>query len=319
MTYHSESLAFKKSELLEVLQNIDENFSFDSIAPSEPLQIQEIPVSKRQIDFNDYKTLLFKKPLLSTWDAASIISDTDPLLLRDLNEYEAGKEYPNWMSAFDFIASSITAGLLKRNDLGVNCINRDNLKQFLSLQDIIVEGFNKSSPTEEYTGFGQPLIQQTEPSTENLNTEILRLRQIITEKDIEIKKLKQDIEKEQSASFDSWLDQAKAEKEANELQERIKKLEEDQAVEKSESNNLLALILDESATERYAPDLVLSIKLWESVYIHNPKNDSHSNKANTWIESNTGYEQSKPSATKLREITTPFINWSTHRDKKYKK
>ena len=31
MTYHSESLAFKKSELLEVLQNIDENFSFDSV------------------------------------------------------------------------------------------------------------------------------------------------------------------------------------------------------------------------------------------------------------------------------------------------
>ena len=90
-------------------------------------------------------------------------------------------------------------------------------------------------------------------------------------------------------------------------------------IEQSDKNNLLDLIFDDSITDRYAPDLVLSIKLWESIYILNPRDDSHSNKANNWITANTGYDQSKPSATKLREITTPFINWSTHRDKNYKK
>lgn len=329
MTYRSNpfdkqdysKFAFKKSELLAVLQAIDENFSFDSIAPSEPVQIQENPIPKNQTSFNDYKTLLFKKPLLSTWDAASIISDTDPLLLRDLNEYEAGKEYPNWMGAFNFIDSSIEAGLLKRNDFGANCIKRDNLKQFLSSQDIIIDGFNNSLPTQEYTEFGQPSIQQNEPSTESLNAEILRLGQIITEKDIEIQKLKKDIEKERMVSFESWLDQAKAEKETIELQEHIKKLETDKAVEKSEPNDLLAMIFDESATERYSPDLVLSIKLWEHVYIVNPKGDSHSNKADTWLKANTGYDVDKKagSASKIREVTTPFKFWSPHRDKNHKK
>ncbi|MFV5513780.1 hypothetical protein [Acinetobacter gerneri] len=106
---------------------------------------------------------------------------------------------------------------------------------------------------------------------------------------------------------------------------KVKLLEKEQRIKELESLhqkgeiNLISLIFDESAKERYAPDLALSIKLWESIYILNPKDDSHSNKANTWITSNTGYDQSKPSATKLREITTPLINWSTHRDKNYKK
>ena len=96
-------------------------------------------------------------------------------------------------------------------------------------------------------------------------------------------------------------------------------LEADQVLERTEYSELLSLIFDESATQRYAPDLVLSIKLWESIYLKNPKNDSHSNKANGWIAMNTGYDLSRPSATKLREITTPFVNWSTHRDRNYKK
>ena len=88
----------------------------------------------------------------------------------------------------------------------------------------------------------------------------------------------------------------------------------------SEKNNL-DLIFDENAIEQYAPDLVYAIRLWVSVYIDNPKTDSHTNKANTWLKNNTGYDVTKQnsSASKIREITSPLKYWSTHRDKKFKK
>lgn len=102
------------------------------------------------------------------------------------------------------------------------------------------------------------------------------------------------------------------------LKAEIAKWEASQAVQQ---DCLLSQIFDESATERYAPDLVLSIKLWEHIYITNPKSDSHTNKADTWLNNNTGYDIAKKSgsASKIREVITPFIFWSPHRDKKYKK
>lgn len=103
------------------------------------------------------------------------------------------------------------------------------------------------------------------------------------------------------------------------IQELIAQQNNIQTTVQEAKTGLLSLIFDESATDRYAPDLVLSIKLWKAIYIDNPKNDSHSNKANNWISLNTDYELTRPSATKLREITNPLVNWSTHRDRNYKK
>lgn len=94
---------------------------------------------------------------------------------------------------------------------------------------------------------------------------------------------------------------------------------------KSHNNteNLIDFIFDESTTERYAPDLVHAIKLWEHIYINNPKNDSHSNMANQWIENNTSYSENqtggKSSIDRIREITTPFGDWGNKRNKNHKK
>ncbi|MFV5382926.1 hypothetical protein [Acinetobacter towneri] len=106
-----------------------------------------------------------------------------------------------------------------------------------------------------------------------------------------------------------------------ELAEKDQKIKELESLNPKNDMDLLSLIFDESATERYAPDLALSIKLWEHIYITNPKSDSHTNKAIKWLESNTGYEVSKKagSASKIREITTPFVSWGNLRDKNYKK
>ena len=124
-----------------------------------------------------------------------------------------------------------------------------------------------------------------------------------------------------SLELDLAIEKNKVEKlneEVDHLKAEIAKLEAAQAVQQ---DCLLSQIFDESTTERYAPDLALSIKLWEHIYITHPKSDSHSNKAIKWLENNTGYEVNKKtgSASKIREITTPFLNWGNLRDKNYKK
>lgn len=90
----------------------------------------------------------------------------------------------------------------------------------------------------------------------------------------------------------------------------------------NEESSLLEKIFDHSREYSYAPDLALSIKLWESVYITNPKEeDSHTNKANIWLKLNTNYDVGKQnsSASKIREITSPLKFWSPQRNKKFKK
>ncbi len=103
------------------------------------------------------------------------------------------------------------------------------------------------------------------------------------------------------------LEQAKA---------RISELEANQ--QNAPQNNLLDLIFDDTAEDRYAPDLVLAIKLWEDLYIANPKNVSHSNRANKWVKNNTPYtNENAVEVKRLREIISPFQRWSNGRKNKF--
>lgn len=99
-----------------------------------------------------------------------------------------------------------------------------------------------------------------------------------------------------------------------EKNERIKQLE---STKLSIDSDLLSMIFDESSTHRYAPDLVYAIRAWESIYVKNPKIDSHNNKANTWISKNTPYsgEQENGATRRLREIISPYIEWKDTRKK----
>ena len=96
-------------------------------------------------------------------------------------------------------------------------------------------------------------------------------------------------------------------KEIQDLKSKIQELETHPTIQ-DDNPDILALILDETQTDRYAPDLVYSIKLWLDVYVNNPKADSHNNKANTWIKNNTPYngEQDDTPTRRIREIATPF-------------
>ena len=158
-------------------------------------------------------------------------------------------------------------------------IDADNFREYLACENIIITGFNDQ--------------------------------------------LKNDLTIQSLDHQNSTIDQLKKEnaKLKVELLEKEQKIKELESLSCKKDTDLLSLIFDETKKERYSPDLVLSIKLWEHVYIVNPKDDSHSNKADTWLKANTGYDVDKKagSASKIREITAPFINWSIHRDKSYTK
>ncbi|MCG2574339.1 hypothetical protein LVY74_12340 [Acinetobacter sp. ME22] len=216
MTYHSDTLAFKKSELLEVLQAIDSDFSFEQSNQTmrEPEQSpQPESISGTQYD---YKTLLFKKPLLSSWDAASIISDTNPVLLSDLNEYEAGRKYPDWMGALNFIDSSISAGLLEQDKFNISGIKRDDFKKFLIQEEIIVKGFNDNLSITQPILKNQSLEQtQIWQENEHLKADLAKAQERIKELE---QKQKSDEELYKSKIF---LAESKKDPEIRKQQEKI--------------------------------------------------------------------------------------------------
>lgn len=133
-------------------------------------------------------------------------------------------------------------------------------------------------------GFNEDVKSISDNEKKNLKFRINELEKIIVDKDSEINKLK--------------------------------------VIKPNEESSLLEQIFDYERDDSYAPDLVLAIKLWESIYITNPKEeDSHTNKANIWLKLNTNYDVRKQnsSASKIREITSPLKSWSPQRDKNFKK
>ena len=173
-----------------------------------------------------------------------------------------------------------------RDKYGLKCIYCIDLSTVSNLLDNVRIVINSDSKlikniksAQEPIGCGNPTIQQTEPNIESLNAEIARLRNLLADQTTEIQDLKS----------------------------KIQELETHPTIQ-DDNPDILALILDETQTDRYAPDLVYSIKLWLDVYVNNPKADSHNNKANTWIKNNTPYngEQDDTPTRRIREIATPF-------------
>ncbi|HDG9763861.1 hypothetical protein AB7B61_07115 [Acinetobacter baumannii] len=157
-------------------------------------------------------------------------------------------------------------------------------------------------------------LQQTTPSVEHLNIEIERLQTLVIDKSREIEQLENMLKELNSEcvhadlAFDmKEIENLNLKKEIQDLKSKIQELETQPTIQ-NDVPDLLSLILDETQTDRYAPDLAYSIKLWLDVYVNNPKTDSHNNKANTWIKNNTPYngEQDDTPTRRIREIATPF-------------
>lgn len=82
----------------------------------------------------------------------------------------------------------------------------------------------------------------------------------------------------------------------------------------------LAIIMDKD-NDKHAPDLAHAINLWLSLYnVGSKSQDSHTNRANNWIKNNTGYsENDSQTINRIREITTPLIDWSSKRSREQEK
>ncbi|MCG9254665.1 hypothetical protein MHJ25_14130 [Acinetobacter baumannii] len=298
MTYHSDTLAFKKVEILKVMQSIDPNFDLGIAKKIETNQIIESNQQFDEVTFKpsyDYTFYLFKKPLLTFHEASCIMTGYDPQYVEQCqNDTNFKQVFSDYLGAKDYIDSCIDAQMLGYDSYS-NRLVADDFKNFLANDNTFIDGFND---------------------------DLKISASLSVEDNIKFKETISDLE------FDLVIEKAtvdKLNKENNKL--KMELLEKEQKVKELESlsckkdTDLLSLIFDETKKERYSPDLVLSIKLWEHVYIVNPKDDSHSNKADTWLKANTGYDVDKKagSASKIREITAPFINWSIHRDKSYTK
>lgn len=277
-------------DLLLSVMPIEKSFEFKVVDLANSREITPSYINKTVSSLvnHDYKFYLFKKPLLTFHEAACILTGYDPQYVEQCqNDTNFKQNFCNYLGAYDYISTCIDAQMLSYDSYS-NRLCASEFKQFLANVGHFVDGFND--------GLDEP--------KSNIMDSDLNTQKIISNLELDLA-----IEKNKVEKLNEEIDHLKSE---------IAKWEASQAVQQ---DCLLSQIFDESATERYAPDLALSIKLWEHIYITNPKSDSHTNKAIKWLKSNTGYEVSKKagSASKIREITTPFVSWGNLRDKNYKK
>ena len=224
----------------------------------------------------------------------------------------------------------------------------DDIEQYLNDEDkrnhVSQQNISVGRPTighailEDYQQKNQELLEKVEQLENELHqeksqssllvldyqssqSEVKKLKERIVEKDVQIEQLKNDIQKENSDAFELFLDKHAASNEINQLKAKIEQLESEQLHSKKKSENLLNLIFDQSQTDKYAPDLVYAIRLWESLYIDNTAStDKHSNRSNYWIKTNTPYQnETSIEVKRLREITSPFEFWHIDRKNKFNK
>lgn len=286
--YHSDTLAFKKTEILQVLKIIDENFDLGEIS-NDVVSDDSLEPIKIHNPFNDYRKFLFNTPLLSLWESACIACGIDSAVLDQFHEGDLREKFPELNSAVAMLNSNIKIGQLQCHN---HQILKLDLQKFFSEQNINIIGFNKNIDSCNGSQFGSASIDFA--SVEDYQKQRDELL-------IEVQKLKAEI---------------------SEKDEKIKQFESENL---SNDSDLLSMIFDDSSTNRYAPDLVLAIKLWEYLYIENRQADiqSHSNMANHWLNKNTGYIDSEMggegSKERIRAVVTPFADWGAKRNKKYKK
>lgn len=226
--------------------------------------------------------LLYKKPLLTLHEAACIMTRYDPQYVEQCqNDTNFKQNFSNYLEAYDYICTCIDAQMLSY-DSYTNRLHFIDFKKFLANENTFIDGFNDELKDSE-------LSKKDQNSDANNST---------------IEQLKKENEKLKA-----------------ELLERDKKIKELELLELKEDTDLLSLIFDESVTERYAPDLANSIKLWKCLYIENKvTEDKHSNRANHWILKNTPYKETASVEVKrLREITSPFNSWHVDRKNKFNK
>lgn len=250
-----------------------------------PTQVGTFP-SVQESQPDNYKFFLYKQSLFNFVESACIISDYDPLDIQKCPLEDIDEVVPDYSRAYSLISSAVESGKLNVFNYKIDA---NDFRNYLASENIIITGFNDQIAEPLYTDSTKAHVE---------------LKKIIAN-------LKLDLAIEKTNVQD-------LNKEIDHLKVKIAKL---QALQVGQEDCLFSQIFDESATERYAPDLANSIKLWQSLYIENKlAEDKHSNRANHWILKNTPYKDiASVEVKRLREITSPFDSWHVDRKNKFNK
>ena len=241
--------------------------------------------------------LFFKNNTFTPQEVACLISSYHPNQVgNNWNKIDWLNSNPEFEEALDFTFSAVRGRLFEEVDVDIFVISSDELKTFLNSKEIIIDGFNDKE-------FENPNNENLYENTQLKNT-IANLELDVAIEKITVKELNEKIQKLKV-----------------ELLEKDQKIKELELSPQKDDKDLMNLIFDETATDRYAPDLANSIKLWKYLYIDNQEiKGKHSYRANHWIKQNTSYQQeSSVEVKRLREVTSPFDSWHIDRKNKFNK
>ena len=192
MTYRSNpfdkqdysKFAFKKSELLAVIQAIDENFSFDLVNADLQENKELLHIEANTNVNHEYKLFLFKKPLLTFHEAACIMTGYDPQYVEQCqNDTNFKQNFSNYLGAYDYISTCIDAQMLSYDSYS-NRLCTSEFKQFLANDDTFINGFNehlKNKELDQSANNQNPIIDQLKKENEKLKDEVLGKEERIKE------------------------------------------------------------------------------------------------------------------------------------------
>lgn len=206
MTYHSDTLAFKKSEILKVMQSIDPNFDLGIAKKIETNELIESNQQFEEVAFKpsyDYTFYLFKKPLLTFHEASCIMTGYDPQLVEQCqNDTSFKQNFSDYLGAKDYIDVCTDAQMLCYNSMD-NRIYAEDFKKFLANDGTFINGFNDdlkistSLALKDNINF-QEKISDLEfdliierATVDKLNKENTKLKTELLEKEQKIKELEQ--------------------------------------------------------------------------------------------------------------------------------
>ena len=176
--------AFKKSELLAVIQAIDENFSFDLVNADLQENKELLHIEANTNVNHEYKLFLFKKPLLTFHEAACIMTGYDPQYVEQCqNDTNFKQNFSNYLGAYDYISTCIDAQMLSYDSYS-NRLCTSEFKQFLANDDTFINGFNehlKNKELDQSANNQNPIIDQLKKENEKLKAEVLGKEERIKE------------------------------------------------------------------------------------------------------------------------------------------
>lgn len=152
MSYHSDTLAFKKSEILGVIQSICPNFHIDcEVSEDKNSNIEKDSASSYTPSiYSDYKKLFYKQDVFNGFEVACLISGYNPntLTIFKIRKCKWQEENPKFVHALDFVISASKTGVIFYHDNSEPnheysfLISNTDLKAYLKAKDIIIDGFN---------------------------------------------------------------------------------------------------------------------------------------------------------------------------------